>query len=336
MIIDLATFAELLNASGETTVKLVTRSSENEIMSARAEYADVPTRGFAMQDVFPYSTVRDGSTFETRVLQKTGAWKAYARRTDFASILTSETPWENRCGDILCAMRAFDLGELIVSDVPWLAAGELGPSLAPELTRHLLRMMLDMPVSDTVQYWNHWDDCAVLVRDLSETPKRYPPVRTVRWANESPELAHLGLALPAEDEPAQRVLMINSGRIDRRGAHDGVPPEPMAIFMKWLTRERREDTRWARRHLADTTVIWQFDTADGLKYATQFDSAAWLAEANITSLAVRTAPGGQFAIGRGSSVLEVPHDVGIHGDRSLAFQAELTVRLRKWIERAGR
>ena len=78
-------------------MKLVTRASEHQIMSARVEYADVPTRGFAMQDVFPHATVRDGSTFELRALLHSAAWKRYARRTDFASILITETPWEKRC-----------------------------------------------------------------------------------------------------------------------------------------------------------------------------------------------------------------------------------------------
>ena len=143
----------------------------------------------------------------------------------------------------VCAMRPFELGELVVSDAPWMVAGTLGPQLAPALTRHLLRMMLGVPLSDTAQYWNRWDDCSVLVRDISEMPRRYPPLRTVRWASETAELARLGLALPADEaDRPHPVLLITSGRVDQCGRHDGVPPEPMAIFMRWLARERRENT----------------------------------------------------------------------------------------------
>jgi hypothetical protein len=70
-----------------------------------------------------------------------------------------------------------------------------------------------------------------------------------------------------------RELLIQTGRIDDRALHDGVPPEPMMIWLKFLAREAREQTAWARQHLCNQAVTWQFDTAVGLKYVAQFLAA---------------------------------------------------------------
>jgi len=263
LIVDLETFSMLLNraasACGRTgsaaaaRTKTITYSAEHEIMSARVAYADVPTRGFALEDVIPYASLAGEAVFRTRVLLASKGWKRYAADTDFATLLASETPWEAKCGDVLSAARPIDHGKLIVTDLPWLVAGQHGRLLAPHLAEHLLRMHLAGPVADSLQYWNRWDDCRVIVRDMGDMPRWYPPLRAVRWVSERPGIARLGVTLPSTTgRGCCRHLMICTGRIDQRSSHDGVPPEPMTIFMKCLVREVRERTRWAARFLRDT------------------------------------------------------------------------------------
>jgi hypothetical protein len=343
MIVDLDTFATLVNRGGAACAKVVTHTAEYGIMSARVEYADVPTRGFALQDVFPYATFTSPTTFCTRVLRASAAWNRYADETGFATLLASETPWEKKCGDVLSAARPIEQGELIVTDLPWLVIGRHGRLLAPRLAEHLLRMHLGGPLADHVQYWNRWDDGRVVVRDLGDLPRHYPPLRAVRWASDEWGVARLGITLPAGDSTGGcRHLMFCTGRVDQLSSHDGVPPEPMAIFMKWLVREAREQTRWAQRHLRGTTVTWQFDSADGLKYALHFDSAAGTSsDQPARTLVLRTdahptQPPTVLKSGGGSvDVMVLPAGAGVLGDRSLEYQADLSSGLRRWIEQGG-
>ena len=339
MIIDLESLATLARASGAADTKITSYESEHEIMSARVDYADVHTRGFAMLDVLPYSTFVGRSSFGTRVLRANRSWKRYAAEAGFATLLASETPWEEKCDDVLSAARPVEQGELIATDLPWLVAGVHGRLLAPRLAEHLLRTHLAQPVGDQVQYWNSWDLSGVLLRDIGETPRRYPPLRAVRWKSGERGIASLGIVLPPIEESARtRNLMIRTGRIDRRGGHDGVPPEPMAIFIKWLTREWRERTRWAVRYLKNTSVTWQFDAGDGLKYALLYDSAAGIALASAdATLLVRSGDLRTFETPTRERAADpwrmmVPSDAGVYGDRSFEYQTELTTRTRRWIE----
>jgi len=145
VLLGLESFATLLNRGRRRIAQLVTYVAEHEIMSARIEYADGPTRGFALQDVVPFASV-DGTRFRTRALRATVAWKRYARQSGFVTLLASETPWENRCGDVLSATRVAGRGRVLVSDLPWLVAGRHGRLLAPRLAEHLLRMHLGLPL----------------------------------------------------------------------------------------------------------------------------------------------------------------------------------------------
>jgi hypothetical protein len=341
VLVDLETFSTLANRGGAARTKLATYTSEHEIMSARVEYADVPTRGFALQDVFPYGTLAGATAFRTRVLLANAAWKRYADQTGFATLLASETPWEKKCGDVLSAARPIGRGELIVSDLPWLVAGRHGRLLAPHLAAHALRMHLGGPLADDLQYWNRWDDGRVVVRDLGDMPRHYPPLRAVRWAAQQRGVAKLGITLPAGDPGADgRHLMLCTGRIDQLSSHDGVPPEPVAIFMKWLAREARERTRWATRHLLATTVTWQFDTADGAKYVLHFGTAAGTAaDQPARTLMLKTDLGRRatrkVSSTRGAAVVTLPAGAGVFGDRCLDYQARLSRQLRRWIEQVG-
>jgi hypothetical protein len=343
MIVDLQTLALLLERAGTAATQVVTHTSEQEIMSARVEHAGVPTRGFAMQDVLPYATLAGVASFRTRVLRANRAWKRYAHETGFATLLSSETPWEDKCGDVLSAARPVEHGELIATDLPWLVAGQHGRLLAPRLAEHLLRMHVAASVADGVQYWNRWDDTQVLVRDIVDLASRFPPLRAVRWAPTPSGLARLGITLPAQSVSAKpRSLMICTGRIDQCAVHDGVPPESMVIFMKWLVREAREGTRWAGRFLRDTAVTWQFDAADGLKYVVEYESALGVVPETVGKTLVLRAERGDArgaAAGRveaGRQVVNLPADAGVFGDRSLEYQRELTQIVRQWVERAAR
>lgn len=338
VIVDLPTLANLVRRSGAAKARAVERHSEDGIMSARVEYADVPTRGLALQDVAPYGTFDAHGGFGLRALRAGRSWRKFADARGLATLLASETPSEKESGDVLSAMRALGTGELLATDLPWLVAGELGQPVAPHLAEHLLRMHLGLPLDDAVQYWNRWQDGEVTVRDIGDMPRRYRRLFAVRWASRRPGLAHLGLSLDAPGAAARRRLVLRTGRIDSLEPHDGVPPEPMMILMRWLAREAAEQTPWARRHLADTSVTWQFDTADGLRYSTHFDSAARLRDVPAKVVRLRM-PGfadekAGHGAGRpaGSDEIVLPPVAGVHGDGSLDFQYALTGCVRRLLK----
>lgn len=341
LVVDLETIARLLRQARLVETAVVERTSRHGIMAARVEYADVPTRGFALQDVFPYGTVAEAGGFATRALRADRRWKSYADRVGFATLLASTTPSTRGRGDVLSAGRPVGRGELIATDLPWLVAGRLGPLVAPRVARHALRMHLGGFLHDALQYWNRWEDTTILVRDIADLPRRYPPLQTLRWAAPEDGLAHLGLALSAvdRDAPARGTLVLSTGRIDHEGLHDGVPPEPMIIFMKMRARDVREHAPWAARYLRDLTVIWQFDTATGQRYALNYQSAAWFGG---TARVVRLRRAGTDSSGEpgaeraGVSVSLITDDEGMLGDGSLEYQARLDARLRGLIEQCAK
>ena len=340
LVLDLETTVRVLSSAGVADASTVTYASRHGLMSARVEYADVPTRGLALQDVVPFATLDERDRFRVRALKAGRAWKRYADETGFATLLSAETPWERRRGDVLSALRAVGGGEWVATDLPWLLAGRHGRLVAPRIAAHLLRMHLALPLADHLQYWNRWDSTSTVVRDIADLARRYPPLHAVRWALVDASQAHLGvMLLPSGATPA-RHLYICTGRIDVLDLHAGVPPEPMMIFMKWLAREARERTVWAERFLTGVAVTWQFDTADGLKYAVNYDAAPEpLADdpgMRLDVVRVRMAgeQGSQSSIGTGDALV-LPDDEGLYGDRSLEFQEALTRHLRRIVERGG-
>ena len=338
LVVDLQTAWELLLRAKQVEVQLVSQSAPHGIMSARVEYSDVATRGFALQDVFPYATLQPDGGFAARVLRADRAWKRYADEHDFATLLASETPVAKHCGDVLSAARPIGRGELMATDLPGLVAGLYGPLLAPRLAQHALRMHLAGPLDDNVQYWSRWDDGQIVLRDASDLARRYPPLRTAHWAAAGGEVVQLGVALPASGHGGTgRAIMFRTGRIDSRDVHDGIAPEPMIIFMKMLAREARERTAWARRHLHDLTVIWQFDSAVGVRYAANYASAAWLGSVNprVVSL-TRTRQSSPASALSNGSVEVIADDEGLLGDGSFEFQRRLDTRLRGLIQRVAR
>jgi hypothetical protein len=210
-------------------------------------------------------------------------------------------------------------------------------------------MHLGGPLPDCIQYWHTWDDTPILLRDTADLARRYPPLATARWASAAPGLGHLGIGLPALDpQRARRTLVLATGRIDRIALHDGLPPEPMIIFMKLLAREQRERTAWARQHLRDQAVIWQFDSAAGLRYAANYASAGPLLRGNVRTVRlalepvgpglacggprVRLSGGGPPGALPEAGVVRFDADEGLLGDGALEFQARLDAALRRLIE----
>lgn len=334
LIVDLASMVWLLGRADIARTELVTHTSSTGIMSARIEYADVHTRGFALQDVVPFTTINHAGNFAIRVLRANRAWKRYADSVGFATLLSSETPWSEHHGDVLSAARPMSQGELMCTDLPWLLVGDQGPLLTPQLHTHLLRAHLGAPVHDHIQHWNRWEDGDVIIRDLSELARRRPRLHAVRWQSDSPDLAHLGLTLVPADGHADRHTMFATGRIDNLDLHPGLPPEPLAIFMKWLEREAREQTAWARRHLRGHVVTWQFDTADGLRYALHYDSAQPIAP--LPPRITRLQLGEPRSSRNTKDTLVFPLDEGLFGDRSMDFQDKLTRQLCRVIERRAK
>ncbi len=334
VVVDLETFARCVTSAGLLEAELVTHRAVNGIMSARCEYADVPTRGLALQDVVPYSSIDEGGRFCTRGIRASRVWMRYADATGLATLLSSETPRADRHGDVLSAARAIEAGELLVTDLPWLASGAFGPLLAPRVTTHLLRMHLAAPLADHLQYWNRWSDGNVVVRDIADLAGRYGPLRTARWATAETGVARLGLMLPAAGQ-ARRHVLVSTGRIDDLADHDGLPPEPLMILMRNLAREAREQTDWARSHLADVTLTWQFDAADGVRYAVLYDAAP---PDGPPPEVHRLRLGGSTATRRTASGMTehlLSDDEGVHGDGSLAMLDALHRLLRRAIEKPG-
>ncbi len=339
LIVDLESFAFALQRGGKVAADAVTYESKHGLFSARVEYADVPTRGFALQDVLPFTTLTPDGQFSQRSLTANRAWKSYAEETGFATLLASETPWERRHADVLSAARPCGRGELIVTDLPWLAAGALGPLLAPTVAEQLLRMHVAEAAPDELQFWMRWNDGQTLTRDIADFARRYAPLTPIRWQDslEGERHARLGVRLhgpnPANGGP-RRHLLIRSGSIDESAVPAAVPPEPLILLMKWLAREVREDTAWARRVLTGACVTWQFETARGLKFAVQYESAGSHAAPPVTR-AVRLwpssappaeAPQARTTTAAAGAVIEdvtLP-DEGFFGDRSHAVLRELT------------
>jgi hypothetical protein len=336
LIVDLQTLAEALRRGRRVATEVLTRRSRHDLMAARVTWAGVETRGLALDDVLPLSILAPDGGFVMRALRNTPSWNRYTARAGINPLLLSEMPWASRSRDVLSAGRTIGSGRLIATDLPWLLAGRYGPLLAPHLAAHLLRMHLAQPLDDAVRYWNRWQDDRIVLRDLADLARRYPPMQAVRWATRD-GLARLGLCVwGAGHRPLRRHLMICTGRIDQAAPHDGVAPEAMSIFMHWLAREVRENTSWAQG-LAHAAVTWQFDAATGLRYLPAYASAATLGLPPPDAvLAVADAgPGAPTTISAGAAATRLRLDLspGICGDRSLLVQQELTRHLRLWIER---
>ncbi len=348
LVLDLPSMARLVSAAGLAKVTVAEHRRARGSMSARVEYADVQTRGFALQDVFPYGTLTESGEFGLRAIRHDAEWKRYAAPRGVATLLASETPWAARSGDVLSAAHADGRGELIVCDLPWLVAGTLGPLAAPAAAEFALRAHLGLPVAEGARYWTRWEDLGVVLRDVADMPRRFPPLRAGRWAANAGAV-QLGLMLEGPAGPPRRTLIIRSGRADLSGRHDGLPPEPMMIFMRWLAREVLEGAAWTRRALAGARVAWQFELAGQNKYSVLFDAAQQPnAGQGSRTLELRCGPLKAEGVSGGplisplsrkkSAAIErwvATDDLGLLGDRSLDFQAELTARLRSWLSRGA-
>ncbi len=340
LLVDLDTTAALLAKAGLAHTQVERHASAHGIMSARVEYADVPTRGHALQDVLPLASLDAHGGFTTRVLRANRSWKRYADGAGFATLLASETPWVEHHGDILSGALPVGRGELITTDLPWMVAGRHGRQLAPRSATHLLRMHLGAPLADHLQYWNRWDDDGVVVRDICDFARRTAPLQALRWQPTRGGVEQLGVALVPPGPVTEQVLL-RTGRIDGADRHDGVPPEAMCIFIRWLAREVREQTDWARQHLAARVVTWQFDAAEQVKFAVNYDSALSLGDVPTRVVHLRRGGEADFVgpprpvstrVAR-EDLLTLDVDEGLYGDGSLAFQEELTQRLRAVLER---
>ena len=171
---------------------------------------------------------------------------------------------------------------------------------------------------------------------IADLARRYEPFSTQRWQSEGPAIATLGLR--ADSGTPRRVFIVRTGRADQKSMHTGLPPEPVIVFVKALGREIREATAWARRYLADAAFIWQFDTADGLRYATHFDAAAPVKDAEVHELRLSLEGDRILAAADGGSprVVSEHGDGGIFGDGAFEVSEDLTRFLRNWIQGADR
>jgi len=237
---------------------------------------------------------------------------------------------------VLSASLNTGRGGVFITDVPWLIAGVQGRAIAQRLLEHLLRMHLGLPTDDAIQYWHRAEDTQTLLRDLSDISGRYPPLQAARWTGPDTCPARLSIVLPAVDRVAARVLVISTGRIDATGPHDGLPPEPLVILMKMLSREVRQPSVWAGRYLRRVSVIWHFESSDGLRYVGEYPPAQLdLTRAQVVRLRCRASADQAKRIDGlpPPTVAEVlTLRDGPLGDGSLEYQAALQTCLRRWIE----
>ncbi len=391
VVVDLDAFVRLTGRG----LKLVERSSDYDMFSARVEYADFATRGFALQDVFAWCTF-DGVRFSQRVIRRDAAWRRFAQREGFCTLLTNETPWENRNGDIVAALRDAGTGQLVVSDAAMMAWGQgtrdegqgtraqgagrraqgvggqppsaveshggqppsaveshggqpppavtgqsratgphmlgqsraTGPHLsgrsepagpapiAPRLAGHLLRMMLGLPIEPAARYRVREPEDDIVVRDIADLARHYPPLRAVRWRSRQPGVVELGLWLPGSDRSRRRAVVLATGRIDRGGRHTGWPPEPMMLLLRRLA---TGTAGWQPQ----CDVFWEFSSACGTRYATLFEAAP-----RLNSRAVEW-----IDLTQPERLRELPPS-GCAGDGSLEQQAVIERLVRRRVKNA--
>lgn len=314
LVIDLATFARLL--PGRAEAELVNVRSHAAIPAARNEYADWLTRGLALRDSFAYGT-RSNGHFHTRWIRTSRPWRTGAAEHDYADILQSLTLDGRGDGAILCAARAFEHGELIATDLPWLAAGMFGMPLAPGMLAHLLQMLCGGALPAGVQFACNGTDIRTTIRDMADLTRRFPPLQPVRWAR--PDAVEIGLHLPAAGS-AQAHLLVRSGRVN--GPEALIAPELMMIAMKALAAEQRQRTAWAQSHLQQTQITWTATAREGLKYAVLFDAARPTPPTRVVDLADYP------QIARAAS--------GLMGDGSIQQARDALSVLRKLIESQSR
>ena len=82
-------------------------------------------------------------------------------------------------------------------------------------------------------------------------------------------------------------------------------------------------------------MTWQFDSAEGLRYATQFDAADVASDVKPEVVRVRLAED-ESSVDATGDVITLPGDEGLHGDGALALQDTLARHLRRVLEGAAR
>lgn len=318
LITDLQTLAAAAADAGAAETSVDALEYPADVICARNAYADVHTRGLALQDCVPWGWVDEGGRFQARCLRQTRSWKRFAAQAGFAPLLESETADDRNSGQAFSLACSSGSGEWTATDLPWLLASQPERLLAPQLAAHLLRMHCGLPLDDDTQYWNRWDDGDVVLRDIADLEKRYPALQPVRWAGPAPGVARCGVTLRCA-RPATRHLLIATGRIDLLDAHDGAPAEPMIILMKHLAREQRDQTAWADRCLSDCAVTWCFEAAGALRHTMSYRAANLPPPTDVLELRATAGPWEAAPAG------------GL-GDSSLRMQTALAARVRSWIE----
>lgn len=332
VIVDLESAAKLAAGETQSEIRAANYRDKHYLFSARNEYADAATRGFALQDIFPFSIVDEAGAFQMRTIRYSREWKRFADEHSIATLLSCQTPWEGRVRDVLSASMPTARGELLITDIPWLAAGRRGRLLAPRLVSHLLRMHAGCGIAEDVQYWNRWDETHIIVRDIADMTRRYAGLQPARWAA-SGGASVMGITLMPRE--AQRHLILETGRIDAREPHDGVAPEPMMIVMRVLERRLRERQAWATRYLSRCGVTWMFASASGHKYATMFPAGATIDASAVSLSQIRMSGEDSVREQVGARSIALRDDVGLLGDGSIEFVGRLLKRVEKEVEVAA-
>jgi hypothetical protein len=148
VVISLPAFATL--ARGALHLRRI--GQDDDPIHAKVMHADFATRGFALEDTFPYAWqgARVGS-FVQNQFRRTGALQAFCKKHGFEARLVSMCDRDATCDRPICLHRLTARGALFVLDIePVEAAGStFGEAV---LAVHLLLSMLGRPVTGLGQY----------------------------------------------------------------------------------------------------------------------------------------------------------------------------------------
>ena len=213
VIISLPAFAKL----AEPHLKLRRIEQDDDPICAKVVYADYATRGFVLQDIFPYAW--GGKTLGSFVQQqfrRTPAQKEFCRKHGLLTLLESMCDQEATSDRPICFQKPTKEGSLFVLDLEP-AEGRTSTFGTPVLALHLLLTILGKTQAPLGRYVYPQEREMTLREEIRELAVRFAGVRvhdadipieqvteqlvTVAWDDET-----YGLPLPAR--PA---LLVRSG-----------------------------------------------------------------------------------------------------------------------------
>ena len=223
VVIGLEAFAALADKTSEKRIKTRRIEQDVEPPHARVGFGNFITRGFALNDVFPYwwNAARTG-VYVQRVLHNTPALRKFTGKAGYETILFNEGETDASSGHPLCLFKPTEQGGVLVLDTDPIVTQTTSEDEST-LPLHLLFNGLGMPQSTLGQFIVPNFDVDALAEELDDMGRRFPAVRVHRVATDDPrrwiEIGGMpeGFGLPMALPP---VILIRTGA--RTESWDGV------------------------------------------------------------------------------------------------------------------